>query len=55
MFKTIDEEVVTLTATAEAYQNRASQAFAKGDIEKSTQLMGIAIEARRTIERLAPM
>ena len=52
MFKTTAEEIKTLIATAEAYQNRANQAFAKGDIEKANQLMEIACEGKRIADML---
>lgn len=55
MFKTIDEEIRTHIAAAKYYQNRANQAYAKGDIEKANQLMEIAIEGKRIADMLMQM
>jgi len=52
MFKTIEEEIRIYIATAEDYQNRAIQAFAKGDLEKAHQLMDIACEGKRIADML---
>lgn len=52
MFKTIEKEIRTHIATAEAYKNRANQAYAKGDIEKAHQLMEIACEGKRIADML---
>ena len=52
MSRIIEEEIRIHIATAKDYQNRAIQAYAKGDIEKANQLMEIACEGKRIADML---